>query len=206
MHELHKGKQGGASKQDVKEIFQHSADQILGGRGADLGFCGRNVIAIKLHFGHHDIIRPHCSRPGVHADGVFHNIGQLGHAGIGAGIIALIHQHGGGEPANFLEIGGEAYTLGKPALELVLSNPRVKCLLVNFCGAFARCDVMAEGIVAAWEEIKPTLPVFFSVHGTGDVEARQLLKARLDITPYDTMDQACKAAVEAAQKNKKEVA
>ena len=108
-------------------------------------------------------------------------------------------QHYGGVPANFMEIGGEAYTKGKPALELVLSNPKVKSLVINFCGAFARCDVMAEGIVAAWEEIKPTLPVFFSVHGTGDVEARKLLKDSLDITPYDTMDQACKAAVDAAK-------
>jgi succinyl-CoA synthetase beta subunit len=108
-------------------------------------------------------------------------------------------QHYGGVPANFMEIGGEAYTKGKPALELVLSNPKVKSLVINFCGAFARCDVMAEGIVAAWEEIRPTLPVFFSVHGTGDVEARKLLKDRLDITPFDTMDQACKAAVDAAK-------
>jgi succinyl-CoA synthetase beta subunit len=98
-----------------------------------------------------------------------------------------------------MEIGGEAYTKGKPALELVLSNPKVKSLVINFCGAFARCDVMAEGIIAAWEELRPTLPVFFSVHGTGDEEARTMLKERLGITPYPTMDQACQAAVEAAK-------
>ena len=135
--------------------------------------------------------------------------GSVGVLANGAGLTMTtmdVVKYYGGVPANFMEIGGEAYTKGKPALELVLSNPKVKSLVINFCGAFARCDVMAEGIVAAWEEIKPTLPVFFSVHGTGDVEARQLLKERLDITPYDTMDQACKAAVEAAQKNKKEVA
>jgi len=135
--------------------------------------------------------------------------GSVGVLANGAGLTMTtmdVVKYYGGVPANFMEIGGEAYTKGKPALELVLSNPKVRSLVINFCGAFARCDVMAEGIVAAWEEIKPTLPVFFSVHGTGDVEARQLLKERLDITPYDTMDQACKAAVEAAQKNKKEVA
>ena len=106
----------------------------------------------------------------------------------------------GGKPANFMEIGGEAYTKGKPALELVLANTKVKSLVINFCGAFARCDVMAEGIITAWEEIHPTLPVFFSVHGTGDEEARKMLKQRLGISPYDTMDQACEAAVKAAQK------
>ncbi len=134
--------------------------------------------------------------------------GSVGVLANGAGLTMTtmdVVKYYGGVPANFMEIGGEAYTKGKPALELVLSNPKVKSLVINFCGAFARCDVMAEGIVAAWEETKPTLPVFFSVHGTGDVEARQLLKERLDITPYDTMDQACKAAVEAAQKNEKEV-
>jgi succinyl-CoA synthetase beta subunit len=110
-------------------------------------------------------------------------------------------KHYGGVPANFMEIGGEAYTKGKPALELVLSNPKVKSLVVNFCGAFARCDVMVDGIIAAWEELKPTLPVFFSVHGTGDEEARKLLKDRLDITPYPTMDEACEAAVKAAQES-----
>jgi succinyl-CoA synthetase beta subunit len=127
--------------------------------------------------------------------------GSVGVLANGAGLTMTtmdVVQHYGGVPANFMEIGGEAYTKGKPALELVLSNPKVKSLVINFCGAFARCDVMAEGIVAAWEEIRPTLPVFFSVHGTGDIEARKLLKDRLDITPYDTMDQACKAAVMAA--------
>jgi succinyl-CoA synthetase beta subunit len=128
--------------------------------------------------------------------------GSVGVLANGAGLTMTtmdVVQHYGGVPANFMEIGGEAYTKGKPALELVLSNPKVKSLVINFCGAFARCDVMAEGIVAAWEEIRPTLPVFFSVHGTGDVEARKLLKDRLDITPFDTMDQACKAAVDAAK-------
>lgn len=128
--------------------------------------------------------------------------GSVGVLANGAGLTMTtmdVVKHYGGEPANFMEIGGEAYTKGKPALELVLSNPKVKSLVINFCGAFARCDVMAEGIVAAWEEIQPSLPVFFSVHGTGDEEARALLKERLGITPYDTMDQACKAAVEAVQ-------
>ena len=95
---------------------------------------------------------------------------------------------------------GEAYTQVKPALELVLANPKVKSLVINFCGAFARTDVMTEGVLNAWEELKPTLPVFFSVHGTGDVEAVAMLKERLGIIPFKTMDEASKAAVEAAQK------
>jgi len=130
--------------------------------------------------------------------------GDVGVLANGAGLTMTtmdVVKHYGGVPANFMEIGGEAYTKGKPALELVLSNPKVKSLVVNFCGAFARCDVMVDGIIAAWEELKPTLPVFFSVHGTGDEEARKLLKDRLDITPYPTMDEACEAAVKAAQES-----
>jgi succinyl-CoA synthetase beta subunit len=108
-------------------------------------------------------------------------------------------RHYGGQPANFLEIGGEAYTQATPALELVLSNPRVKSLVVNFCGAFARTDVMAEGVVKAWETLKPKLPVFFSIHGTGEDEAVRLVRDRLGFEPYDLMDDAIKAAVEAAR-------
>ena len=107
--------------------------------------------------------------------------------------------HYGGRPANFLEIGGEAYSLGKEALETVLSNKNVKSLLINFCGAFARTDVMTEGIVKAWEEIQPTIPVFFTIHGTGEDEAVAMVRERLNLEPFDLMDDAVKAAVEAAQ-------
>ncbi len=107
--------------------------------------------------------------------------------------------HYGGRPANFLEIGGEAYTRGRDALELVLANPRVRSLLINFCGAFARTDVMVEGLLAAWEAVPDELPVFFTVHGTGEDEAIALLRDKLGIEPYDLMDDAVRAAVEAAR-------
>ncbi len=105
----------------------------------------------------------------------------------------------GGRPANFLEIGGDSYTKAKPGLELVLSNPSVKSLVVNFCGAFARCDVMTQGIIEAWLELAPDIPIFFSIHGTGDVEAVAMLKQRMDMEPYSDMDSASRAAVEAAR-------
>ncbi len=108
-------------------------------------------------------------------------------------------RHYGGNPANFMEIGGESYTKAKPALELVLANPRVKCLLVNFCGAFARTDVMTKGVVTAWQALQPNLPIFFTIHGTNEDEAIALVKEQLGITPFDLMDDAVKAAVEAAR-------
>ena len=104
----------------------------------------------------------------------------------------------GGRPANFLEIGGDAYTKAAPALELVLANPRVRSLIVNFCGAFARCDVMAEGVVSAWESLAPDIPAFFSIHGTGEDEAVALVRERLGLEPFDIMDDAVKAAIAAA--------
>lgn len=107
--------------------------------------------------------------------------------------------HYGGKPANFLEIGGEAYSLGKEALETVLANRNVKSLLINFCGAFARTDVMVEGILKAWDEVKPDVPVFFTIHGTGEDEAIAMVRDKLGVEPFDIMDDAVKAAVEAAQ-------
>jgi len=128
--------------------------------------------------------------------------GNVGVLANGAGLTMTtmdVIRHFGGRPANFLEIGGEAYTKSAAALELVLSNPGVRSLIINFCGAFARTDVMAEGVVKAWQELKPAIPVFFSIHGTGEDEAVALVRARLGIEPYDLMEDAIQAAVRAAQ-------
>jgi succinyl-CoA synthetase beta subunit len=128
--------------------------------------------------------------------------GNVGVLANGAGLTMTtmdVIDHFGGRPANFLEIGGEAYTKAEVALDLVLSNPGVKSLVVNFCGAFARTDVMAEGVVLAWESLKPKIPAFFSIHGTGEDEAVKLVRERLGIEPYDFMEDAVKAAVGAAK-------
>jgi succinyl-CoA synthetase beta subunit len=127
--------------------------------------------------------------------------GKIGVLANGAGLtmttLDAIH-HYGGKPANFMEIGGDAYTKATPALRLVLANPNVRSLLVNFCGAFARTDVMTAGVVQAWEELKPDVPVFFSIHGTGEQEAIALVRDRFGVEPYDLMDDAVRAAVRAA--------
>jgi succinyl-CoA synthetase beta subunit len=81
----------------------------------------------------------------------------------------------------------------------VLSNPRVRSLLVNFCGAFARTDVMTEGVVKAIEELRPELPIAFTIHGTGEAEAIAMVRERLGAEPYDLMDDAVQAAVAAAR-------
>jgi succinyl-CoA synthetase beta subunit len=128
--------------------------------------------------------------------------GEVGVLANGAGLTMTTMdavRHFGGRPANFLEIGGESYTKARPALELVLANPRVKALLVHFCGAFARTDVMAQGVVDAWLALKPRIPIVFTIHGTGEHEAIAMVRDRLGIMPYDLMDDAVRAAVEAAR-------
>ena len=128
--------------------------------------------------------------------------GNVGVLANGAGLTMTtmdVISHFGGRPANFLEIGGEAYTKAEIALDLVLSNPGVKSLVINFCGAFARTDVMADGVVKAWHKLKPKVPVFFSIHGTGEDEAVALVRQELGIEPYDFMEDAIQAAVKAAQ-------
>ena len=128
--------------------------------------------------------------------------GNVGVLANGAGLTMTtmdVIRYYGGRPANFLEIGGEAYTKSEIALDLVLSNPGVKSLVINFCGAFARTDVMADGVVKAWHKLKPKVPVFFSIHGTGEVEAVRLVRNELGIEPYDFMEDAIQAAVKAAQ-------
>ncbi|WP_313515445.1 succinate--CoA ligase subunit beta [Pseudomonas sp.] len=128
--------------------------------------------------------------------------GEVGLLANGAGLTMTtmdVIAHCGGRAANFLEIGGDAYTKATPALELVLANPKVKSLVVNFCGAFARTDVMTQGVVDAWTTLRPTVPVFFSIHGTGEEEAVAILQQNLGIEPYDRMEDAVQAAVEAAR-------
>ncbi|AWN43235.1 succinate--CoA ligase subunit beta [Methylobacterium durans] len=128
--------------------------------------------------------------------------GNVGVLANGAGLTMTtmdVISHCGGRPANFLEIGGEAYTKSEAALRLVLANPGVKSLVVNFCGAFARTDVMAEGVVTAWKRLAPSVPVFFSIHGTGEDEAVRLVRDGLGVEPYDLMEDAVQAAVEAAR-------
>lgn len=128
--------------------------------------------------------------------------GNVGILANGAGLTMTtmdVVAHQGGRPANFLEIGGDAYTKAEPALKLLLANRGVRSLVVNFCGAFARTDVMTQGVIAAWRSLAPSIPVFFSVHGTGEDEAVALIREEFRVEPFDLMEDAVQAAIEAAR-------
>lgn len=126
--------------------------------------------------------------------------GEVGVLANGAGLTMTtmdVIVHLGGRPANFLEIGGDAYTKARPALEIVLAQRGLRSLVVNFCGAFARTDVMADGLTEAWLELQPEVPAFFTIDGTGAAEARSMLRDRLGLEPFPTMDEAIAAALRA---------
>jgi len=105
----------------------------------------------------------------------------------------------GGDPANFLDVGGgasaEQVTL---ALELILEDPAVKAIFFNIFGGITRCDVVARGILAALEQIQVDVPMVIRLVGTNQEEGRQIL-AEAGITALDTMAEAAQAAVAAAK-------
>ncbi len=143
-------------------------------------------------------IEQHAAALGLKYIALDGNVGVLANgAGLTMTTMDMV-SHFGGRPANFLEIGGDAYVKAESALALVLGNPNLRSLVVNFCGAFARTDVMARGVVEAWRRLKPTIPVFFSVHGTGEDEAVSLIRSEFGSAPFDLMEDAVRAAVEAA--------
>jgi succinyl-CoA synthetase beta subunit len=105
----------------------------------------------------------------------------------------------GGEPANFLDIGGGAGAdKVAAALRIILSDPNVKAVLLNIFGGITRCDEVARGILAAMQEIKPKVPMVVRLVGTNAEEGRQLLADAKMITA-ETLADAAKKAVAAAK-------
>ena len=104
----------------------------------------------------------------------------------------------GGEPANFMDIGGGASpSRVAKAFRLVLSDPKVEAILANIFAGINRCDWVAEGVIEAVERFKPEIPVVVRLSGTHMEEGlRMIRESGLDITSTDTLDGAVKAAVE----------
>jgi len=105
----------------------------------------------------------------------------------------------GGEPANFLDIGGGASAdKVAAALEIILSDPSVKAVLFNIFGGITRCDLVAKGILEALSEVKTEVPMVVRLVGTNAAEGRQLLKdAKMETA--DTLAEAAEMAVQAAK-------
>ena len=120
-------------------------------------------------------------------------------AGLAMATMDLIKLHGG-EPANFLDVGGGA-TAEKvaAAFKLILSNDSVEAILVNIFGGIVRCDLIAEGIISAVKEVGVSVPVVVRLEGTNVDKGRELLASSgLDIIAAEDLTDAAKKVVAAA--------
>ena len=107
----------------------------------------------------------------------------------------------GGEPANFLDVGGGA-TKEKvtEAFKIMLSNPSLKAILINIFGGIMRCDVIAEGVVAAAKEIGLSIPLVVRLEGTNVEIGKKILdESDIDIISADSMQDAASKVVAATQ-------
>ena len=126
------------------------------------------------------------------------NVGCLVNgAGLAMATMDLV-QHYGGEPANFLDIGGSS----NPdkvikAMDIITRDPSVKAILFNIFGGITRCDDVARGIIEAKKRVALDMPVVVRLVGTNEEEARELLDGT-ELVPAETMDEAVQKAIELA--------
>ncbi len=131
------------------------------------------------------------------------NIGcMVNGAGLAMGTMDIIKEFGG-EPANFLDVGGTAtQERVATAFRIITSDPNVKCILVNIFGGIVRCDVVAEGIVAAFKQINLQVPVVVRLAGTNAEKAHEVIAGAGfgdKLQMEEGLRNAAKAAVAATQ-------
>ncbi|XP_058465566.1 succinate--CoA ligase [ADP-forming] subunit beta, mitochondrial [Malaya genurostris] len=121
-------------------------------------------------------------------------------AGLAMATMDIIKLHGG-DPANFLDVGGGATVKAvKEAFKIITSDPKVHAILVNIFGGIMRCDVIAEGIIQATKELNIKMPIIVRLQGTNVNEAKELIKkSKLRILPKDDLDEAAMLSVHLAQ-------
>ncbi len=130
--------------------------------------------------------------------------GEIGCMVNGAGLAMAsmdIIKHFGAAPANFLDIGGGAKAERvATALRLILADPNVKAVLFNIFGGITRCDEVAKGILAAFEAVKPTVPLVARLVGTNETEGRAILEgSEYELMTATTLAEAAQKAVAAAR-------
>ena len=120
-------------------------------------------------------------------------------AGLAMATMDLVKLHGG-QPANFLDVGGgTTKERVAEAFKLITSSGEVKAILVNIFGGIVRCDLIAEGIIAAVEEVGLQIPVVARLEGTNVERGRELLaQSGYNITPATDLTEAAKTAVRLA--------
>ena len=121
-------------------------------------------------------------------------------AGLAMATMDIIKLHGG-EPANFLDVGGGT-TAEKvaEAFKLIVADPKIKAILVNIFGGIVRCDLIADGVIKAVKEVGITIPVVVRLEGTNVDQGKALLKeSGLDVITADDLDDAALKVVAAAK-------
>lgn len=123
-------------------------------------------------------------------------------AGLAMATMDLIQKEGG-EPANFLDVGGGTTTdRVAEAFKLILSDNKVQSILVNIFGGIVRCDLIAQGIIQAAKEVELTLPVVVRLEGTNAEQGRELLaSSQMSIYAAQDLTDAARKAVAAAQES-----
>ena len=121
-------------------------------------------------------------------------------AGLAMATMDIIKLHGG-QPANFLDVGGGATAERVTnAFKLITSSPDVKAIQVNIFGGIVRCDLIAEGIIEAVKQVGLKVPVVARLQGTNMEKGQEMLKSSgLKITPVSDLTEAAKAVVAAAK-------
>jgi succinyl-CoA synthetase beta subunit len=130
------------------------------------------------------------------------NIGCLVNgAGLAMSTMDIIKYHGG-EPANFLDVGGGANKEQvTEALRILLSDQRVKAVLINIFGGIMKCDIIAGAVIAAFQEVKPKVPFVVRLEGTNVAQGRKMLEqSGLNLTTATDLTDAAKKVVAAARK------
>jgi succinyl-CoA synthetase beta subunit len=131
--------------------------------------------------------------------------GDIGVIGNGAGLVMATLdtiQYYGGNPANFLDVGGGAASEKiASALKIVLSDPKVKTLFINILGGITRCDEVANGILEAKKKVGVTTPMVIRLVGTNEVEGKRILAAA-GIQVLESMEEAVKRAVEISRRER----
>jgi succinyl-CoA synthetase beta subunit len=121
-------------------------------------------------------------------------------AGLAMATMDLIKLHGG-QPANFLDVGGGATAERvAEAFKIILSDPKVKAILVNIFGGIVRCDLIADGIIKAVQDVHVGVPVVVRLEGTNVDKGRELLKSSgLKIVSAASLTEAAEQVVAAAK-------
>ena len=148
-----------------------------------------------------DPLEVEASRFGLNYIKLDGNVGcMVNGAGLAMGTMDLV-KLAGGEPANFLDVGGGANEEQvKNAFRIILSDKNVRAVLINIFGGIMRCDVIAKGVVAAVREMGLAIPVVVRLEGTNVDEGKAILsESGLKITPADGLADAARKAVEAVR-------